>query len=263
MTQPSNGQPPVADKIAEFVRKAIVPGGVTAGGVGAFWSLLVKDDVGQAVASAAIGLGLSYGATLLKPVHNATQRRAGEVGKRIDEMTEGVINAATGFEGKYLQCQSWDCESERSEGVAQRDGIWEPFLKDVFVELQIDADTYLAGYESEKLRRSNPQTFGRQSIWDLLAASEKNTRYRQLAILAWGGYGKTTLLRHVAYSYGVEKEGVGKSPSTAPRLIPVLLVLRKYSKVIAQENPPTLPELINEHHIPALPECESTQASSS
>ncbi|MGB3789775.1 MAG: GUN4 domain-containing protein, partial [Phormidesmis sp.] len=173
-----------------------------------------------------------------------------------DEMAEGVINAATGFEGKYLQCQSWDCESERSEGVAQREGIWEPFLKDVFVELQIDADTYLAGYESEKLLRSNPQTFGRQSIWDLLAASEKNTRYRQLAILAWGGYGKTTLLRHVAYSYGVEKEGLGKLPSTALRLIPVLLVLRKYSKVIAQENPPTLPELINEYHIPALPKCD-------
>ena len=262
MTQPSNGQPPVADKIAEFVRKAIVPGGVTAGGVGAFWALLVKDDVGQAVASAAIGLGLSYGAAMLKPFHVATQRRVGHVGKRIDEITEGVIASATGFEGRYLRCQASDCELLGAEGVAQRDGIFEPLLKDIFVELQIDSSASLPGFERQLERKARVQPEGeglaRQTIWSLLAESKRQKAYRQMAILAWGGYGKTTLLKHVAYRYGI-----GEVPQGAPKLVPVLLVLRKYRKQIAPSNsqdmPLTLPELINQHHIPSLPEAHLLQ----
>ncbi len=158
MTQPPNGQPPVADKVAEFVREAIVPGGVTAGGVGVFWALLVKDDVGQAIASAAIGLGLSCGAAMLKPFHVATQRRVGHAGKRIDEITEGVIASATGLEGRYLRCQASDCESFRGEGMAQRDGIFEPLLKDIFVELQIDSSASLPGFERQLERKVSVQS---------------------------------------------------------------------------------------------------------
>ncbi|MEL7357519.1 MAG: GUN4 domain-containing protein [Cyanobacteria bacterium J06560_6] len=261
MTQPSTPQPPVADKIAEFVRKAIVPGGVTAGGIGAFWSLFIKDDVGQAVASAVIGLGLSYGAAMLKPFHEATRRRADYAGKRIDQITEGVIASATGFEGRYLRCQASDCESLRAEGMAQRDGIFEPLLKDIFVELQIDGSASLPGFERQLERRLERKVamplasegFARQTIWSLLAESKQQKAYRQMAILAWGGYGKTTLLKHVAYRYGI-----GEVPQGAPKLVPILLVLRKYRKWIVPSTPedtlPTLPELINQYHIPSLPE---------
>ncbi|MEO1386925.1 MAG: GUN4 domain-containing protein [Cyanobacteria bacterium J06634_6] len=261
MTQPSNPKPPVADKIAEFVRRVIVPGGVTAGGVGAFWSLLVKDDMGQAVAAAVIGLGLSYGAAMLKPFHEATRRRADYAGKRIDQITEGVIASATGFEGRYLQCQASDCESLRAEGMAQRDGIFEPLLKDIFVELQIDGSASLPGFERQLEGRLERKTvmpltsegFARQTIWSLLAESKRQKAYRQMAILAWGGYGKTTLLKHVAYRYGI-----GEVPQGVPMLVPMLLVLRKYRKWIVPSTPedtlPTLPELINQYHIPSLPE---------
>jgi hypothetical protein len=91
----------------------------------------------------------------------------------------------------------------------------------------------------------NPE---RRDIWQLLADSTQNKAYRQLAILAWGGYGKTTLLKHVAYCYGT-----GTTPSGTPKLVPVLLVLRKYSKLIVQESSLALPALINHHHIGRLP----------
>lgn len=69
-----------------------------------------------------------------------------------------------------------------------------------------------------------------------------------MAILAWGGYGKTTLLKHIAYLYGT-----GQAPRSAPRLIPVLLVLRKYRDILSQAQPPSLPDLITQHHLPSLP----------
>ncbi len=47
---------------------------------------------------------------MLKPFHAANQRRAGHVGNVIDEATERTFTKATGFEGKYLACQAWDCE---------------------------------------------------------------------------------------------------------------------------------------------------------
>ena len=247
-------QPPAADKSAEFVRKAIVPVGVTAGGLGAFWLLLVKDDVGQAVASAIIGLGLSYGAAMLKPFHDANRRRADYAGKRIDQITEGVIAAATGFEEKYLRCQASDCESVRAEGLAQREGIFEPLLKDVFVELQIDSAARLPGLSAKALRQLEMEGVCKQSIWDFLVDSRREKAFRQLAILAWGGYGKTTLLKHVAYRYGV-----GDVPSGAPKLVPVLIVLRKYRDVFASGVSPDLPEFIVQHHIPDLPEAYQLQ----
>ena len=46
---------------------------------------------------------------------------------------------------------------------------------------------------------------------------------RQMVILAWGGYGKTTLLRHIAYTYSTKQQG---RYNVKPQ-IPVLLVLRK------------------------------------
>ena len=195
MADPSAPKPPVADQLAELLRKVIVPGGATVGGIGAFWELFISNDgdVLTAVASAGIGLGLSYGAAMLKPFHDANQRRAGHVGHVINEATERTFAKATGFESKYLECQAWDCESVRSEGVRQQEGIFEPLLKDVFVELQIDSSASLAGFETQ-LQSAMQEGLERQlnqSIWDLLTTVKRQKAFRQMAfrqmaILAWG-----------------------------------------------------------------------------
>ena len=89
------------------------------------------------------------------------------------------------------------------------------------------------------------------NIWQLLAMANRDLVYSQIAILAWGGYGKTTLLRHVTYALGKNKQ-----PATVPRYLPVLLLLRKYRDLLSQEKPPNLPELIATHHVPSLPVSE-------
>lgn len=262
MAEPSNQSPksPFNEQVADVVLKVIMAGSFAGGGFGAFWSLFKESDLPKAIASAVIGVGLAYGAKLLLPVHQGIERRLEGAGKaidgRFDQITEQMIASATGFEGKYLRCQASDCESVRAEGVRQREGLTEPLLKDVFVELQIDSSASLAGFETQLNRVARPgnERPFTQSIWDLLAASNRHKALRQMAILAWGGYGKTTLLKHVAYCYGS-----GQAPKGAPKLVPVLLALRKYRKQLVQAEPPTLPELINQYHIPSLPESHQLQ----
>ncbi len=253
MTQPPNPKSPLNEQIADIALKVIMAGGVTGGGIGAFWSLFKESDVPKAIASAVIGVGLAYGAKLIAPVHKGNQRRLERVGQALDsgldQVTETMIVAAKGFENKYLRCQASDCESVRAEGMAHRDDIFEPLLKDVFVELQIDSTGQLPGFSAEVAHQLNAGMTAKQTIWDFLAAAKQEKAYRQLAILAWGGFGKTTLLKHVAYCYGM-----GEVPPGVPTLVPVLLVLRKYRAQLTQAQPLSLPALINEHHILDLPE---------
>ncbi|MGB3299125.1 MAG: GUN4 domain-containing protein [Phormidesmis sp.] len=262
MAEPSHqsSKPPFNEQVADIVLKVIMAGSFAGGGFGAFWSLFKESDLPKAIASAVIGVGLAYGAKLLLPVHKGNERRLERAGKAIegglDQITERAIASATGFEGKYLRAQASDCESVRSEGVRQREGLAEPLLKDVFVELQIDSSASLAGFETQLKRvvQTGTQRPFTQSIWDLLVASNQHRAFRQMAILAWGGYGKTTLLKHVAYCYGS-----GQAPKGVPKLVPVLLALRKYRKQLMQAQPPSLPELINQYHIPSLPESHQLQ----
>ncbi|MGD1863258.1 MAG: GUN4 domain-containing protein [Phormidesmis sp.] len=265
MTQSPNHQPPLGDQISEVIRQVLKPGGVAVGSGVAFWQLLANDSAGKAIVSFLIGAGTSYGARMLKPLHEKNLETADQVGEAIGgvgeafgEVTQRAITAASGFEGRYLLCQASDCESLRAEGMAQRDGIFEPLLKDIFVELQIDGSASLPGFERQLDQAAEmplgAEGFAKQTIWSLLAESKRRKPFRQLAILAWGGYGKTTLLKHVAYRYGI-----GEVPQGAPKLVPVLLVLRKYRKQILQDASLMLPVLINQHHIPSLPEAHRLQ----
>ncbi|MGB7250165.1 MAG: GUN4 domain-containing protein [Phormidesmis sp.] len=236
--------------IVDAALKVIMTGGVAGGGFGAFWSLFRENDLPKAIASAVIGISLAYGAKLLVPVHEGNQRRLEKAGKAIDEtlddVTEKAIIAATRFEDKYLLCQASECQAFRSEGLAHHDGIFVPLLKEVFVPLALDLSGSLPGFNSKHsgLTVENRQ---KQSVWDFLAETRKVDAFRQLAILAWGGYGKTTLLKHIAYLYGTKQQ-----PEGAPKLIPILLILRTYRDVLTMDKPPTLSELINVHHIPNL-----------
>ncbi|TVP67128.1 MAG: NACHT domain-containing protein [Leptolyngbya sp. LCM1.Bin17] len=162
---------------------------------------------------------------------------------------------------KYLKCQADECLYNEVEGYRQPEDIKVPLLEEVFVPLELsgtfslnpdgdvipmqmgsnhpDADKLLA----KQLKQ------GSLNIWDLLIRAQKDPAYRQLAILAWGGYGKTTLMKHVTFTYARQRQRRYK----APKLIPVLLYLRKWRDVIAQAEAPSLPDLIANHHIPGLP----------
>jgi GUN4-like/NACHT domain len=239
------------DKIADIAVKVFMAGGIAGGGLGAFWSLFKDSDVPKAIASAVIGLGISYGAKLLQPINKGNEERLEKAGKAIDKAIDGatnqIITKASGFEDRYLDCQMWDCQAVRSEGVAQYEGIFAPLLEEVFVPLALGTDALAPGF---KFEAGTIEPFADLNIWQFLAKAEKEPNFRQLAILAWGGYGKTTLLKHIAYIYATKKyDRYG-----VPKRIPVLLAFRKYRDLLSQDEPPSLPVLIAQYHIPSLPE---------
>ena len=253
MTQDSGPQPPVNERLAAIALKVISAGGITAGGAGAFWQLFKQEDIPKAIASAVIGLGIAYGAKLLTPIHKGNEERLEAAGKKINETIGRTGERLTygSFEDWYLQCQAWACQSYRPEGMAQHEGIFTPLLEEVFVPLDLDLSGNLPGFKlpSRPFAMTELNKVRDLNIWHFVRQGKQTRPFRQLAILAWGGYGKTTLLKHVAYMYGTQQQGKFQ----VPKRIPVLLVLRKYRDLLSQENPPSLPELITQHHIPNLP----------
>ena len=243
---------PLNEQLADLVVKVIRPGGITCGGVGAVWFLLIQSDVPKAIASAVIGVGLSYGAKLLQPLHEGNQRRLASFGKTLDTAVDQAIadgktlvtQPQKRFEDQYLERQVYDCQAVRADGIAQQPGIFTPLLKEVFVPLELVPNAVSPGLRQAVFDRFLTTL----DIWALLARTTNEPMFRQLVILAWGGYGKTTLLKHIAYLYGTRQQ-----PRSAPKLIPFLLVLRKYRDRLSQDNPPSLPDLITQHHVPDLP----------
>jgi hypothetical protein len=133
--------------------------------------------------------------------------------------------------------------------MAKISGIFTPMLDQVFVPLELNRSPLSPGWQTLEIREAEDPT--RVDIWHLLARASRDPMYSQMAILAWGGYGKTTLLRHIAYTLGKNQQN-----QQVPCLVPVLLLLRKYRELLTQENPVDLPTLIEQHHIPSLPDAE-------
>lgn len=255
MTAPdSDPKPPLSEQIVDLLIKILRPGGITAGGMGAAWFLFIDSDIPKAIASAGIGVLISYGAKLLQPIHRGTERRLEQLGtaadRGIDRVGEAVVAKITSVEDRYFASQAADCEICHTEGLGKISGIFTPMLEQVFVPLELDRSALLPGWN--QLAVSDLlEEFASIDIWRLLARATKDPIYRQIVILAWGGYGKTTLLRHIAYTFGKKQQY-----SEVPTFIPVLLLLRKYRNLLTQDDPakiPDLPTLIEQHHIPGLP----------
>ena len=175
--------------------------------------------------------------------------------KKLDEAIRWQL---AGTDDKYLRCQGNACLYHSTEGLAS---TFKPLLKDVFVPLDLSGDFFRGvdgeplpmrpGFKWDKQIIEQLNQKGDLRIWNVFKRAKQYPGYRCLAILAWGGYGKTTLLRHITYTYTQKRHQKYK----APKLLPVLLYLRKWQKVIAQEKL-DLPTLIEKHHIPSLPEGE-------
>ncbi len=248
------------DQLSEITVKVLMTGGISAGGVGAFWSLFKESDIPKAIASGVIGLGITYAASLLSPLHQGNKRRLGKAGNKLDKSIDELVNQlqakATGAEEAYLLAQALDCRDYKTEGMGKRDRIEIPLLDEVYVALVLDSSAVKAGLATQRQNQSIQQE---QCIWDFLQFVKEEPAYRKLAIIASGGSGKTTLLKHLAYTYGSRQHKLG-----VPMLIPVLLLLRSYRKILTQDKPPSLPELVMQNHLKDLaklsPKLERLQA---
>ena len=259
MTNPKQPQQqPKASNFQDKLAAALMAGGIGGGGLGAFWAALVKDDIPKAIASAVIGLGITYGASLLKPIDQGNRRRLGNVGQAVDHAIEDGLDrlfaTATKAEDAYLACQALDCRDYKSEGMGKRDRIMTPMLQEVFVPLELDSSRVPAGL---KFDVQSFEALQKQGIWYYLQQIRQEATWRQMAIIAWGGYGKTTLLKHLAYMYGSKAYEQADFGYRVEPLIPVLLPLRQYRELLSQDNPPDLPTLVMEHHVKQLAELDA------
>jgi hypothetical protein len=255
MTQPASQPPELYNQLAEVVIKVLEPGGVSIGGLYGLWAWLVQDEVATAIASALIGFCFSYAAKLLEPIHQGNQRRLAGMGQAaetaIDENLQRLLAKATKAEDAYLLCQALDCRDYKPEGMGARDRTFIPMLHSVFVPLELDVGAIAPGLQKFHLQRLKatgelPELY----VWDLLKQAQHEPTYRQLAIVAWGGFGKTTLLKHLAYVFGSQQH----RDYDVPFWVPFLLPLRAYRKVFAGTPNLSLPDLIMHYHVESLAE---------
>jgi predicted NACHT family NTPase len=178
-----------------------------------------------------------------------------------DKLDQAVKWQFAGTEANYLKCQGLEVSQSKIEGLS----TFKPSLKDVFIPLELSGDFWRSpdGYNlpmpmgfhsaqevSEFLEKSNEFR-----IWDILRGCPRNNSDRSIVIQAWGGYGKTTLLRHVTYIYCHQlyrKAPYSTRQGKVPKLLPVLLPFRQWQETIYNEKP-DLPILIEKFHIPSLP----------
>jgi hypothetical protein len=162
---------------------------------------------------------------------------------------------------KYRRAQANACRYYLVEGVGKN--RWNPatMLAEVYVPLKLSGRLSLGFHQGDfeemaqsgggaELAKENAKAKP-QYIWDLLRQVKQQPEYRQMAIIAPGGFGKTTLLRHVTYRYSYEPHRICREKQV-PKLIPVLLYLRDCRGMIDKADAPDLPTLIVEHHLQNL-----------
>ena len=181
--------------------------------------------------------------------------------EKVDKTIKETIKwQLAGVEDKYLKLQGNTCKDFTTEGY-KPSNIFVPLLNEVFVPLDLSNNFYrnLQGEslplpQGLKWDKSTLELIDKEGlkIWDVLKQANKYPAFKRLAVIAWGGFGKTTLLRHITYIYIKKKE----KRYQAPKLLPVLIFFRKWQKTIATENDLDLPTLIEIYHIPNLPESE-------
>jgi len=268
MTQEPESDKPkltIQEQLINFAAIVIKNGGLVGGGAGAAWVYFKESDIPKAIASALFGLLISYGGTLLKPIDEGNKRRLKAIGDAADQGIDrvgGNIAASwqsLGFEAKYLKCQEWDCHEDNVVGMREDDNlpINNPLLSEVFVPLALSSDSIASGYEF----RDRGEDCQQMQIWELLSQVKQDNRLRQISIRAWGGYGKSTLLKHLAYIYSTGEYGKGEYRKyKAPKFVPFLLYLTGCWQEITKENPPNLIELLTTFHIGRLNKIRELEA---
>jgi predicted NACHT family NTPase len=162
---------------------------------------------------------------------------------------EAIRWQLSGFEAKYLECQRWACVGDEPIGLENvGDGVSYSPLQEIFVPLELSVNSQLGGYAKwrSKLTGDDPYI---SSIWEVLQQVKRNPIYHQMLIRAKGGYGKTTLLKHLTYAYC---QG-NYHRYHAPKLIPFLIILATHWQNFAADNAPNLPDFLTKIHLSNLP----------
>ena len=180
---------------------------------------------------------------------------AGAIGNGWKNVVETCQWYGSGFTKQYLKDQAVDYRDLDTEGFRPT-ALRIPMLREVFVPLRLSSPMKrefspkdLTQRELKQLQKEERDSL---DIWDLLRRSKQEPYYRQLVIKARGGYGKTTLLQHIALIYGTGEYRHRKF--RAPKRVPFLIRLRTYRREIEAQTIAPLPKLIHRHHLKELAE---------
>ncbi|BAY20238.1 hypothetical protein NIES21_61080 (plasmid) [Anabaenopsis circularis NIES-21] len=143
------------------------------------------------------------------------------------------------FQAKYYKNLVYTYRTYRTQGL-KTPGAFTPDLGKVFVPLRVSSKSPI------QMSRGliQKETSGNLKIWDFLAGTNVQPAYRCMVVIAPPGYGKTTLLEHLSLTYA--KNLQRQQHNLAPKLIPILLYLRKVSDKIKSSQDPNLAQLITE-----------------
>ncbi|MGF2034960.1 MAG: GUN4 domain-containing protein [Nostoc sp. CmiVER01] len=150
------------------------------------------------------------------------------------------------FKHKYKKQLKDDCTEYENRGI-NKGGFK---LEDVFVPLKMEPkavekmsqNILTAQPDDKEISQNLFNPLEQQKIGDLLFKMASNNACKRLAILGAPGSGKSTLLRYITLRYATSQQS--KLHSKAPKLIPVLLILREVYSHIIQQPQPTLAEVI-------------------
>jgi hypothetical protein len=205
---------------------------------------LWKEAAAYFAAAAGVWLVIKIGKKLAPKLDNLLDWG---IGNTETALVDGFAAVRSDFTRTFLRQQAQLNEEFITEGYTpDRTAI--PMLEEVFVPLELSGE--VGGRVSVLVKNPDYKALseGSLSIWELLRRSRKDRAFRHMSILAKGGMGKTTLLRHIALIYGQRKQRRYR----APNLVPILLRLRYWVDELSSEKPPTLPGLISNYLVPAL-----------
>lgn len=129
------------------------------------------------------------------------------------------------------------CRDYQIQGLKTR-GPFVFDLEKVFVPLRFSPESPQR-IDANMIKQTNPE--GSFNIWDLLAKSNQSN-CRCTAVIGPPGSGKTTLLQHLTLTYG--KQAQRCHHRQAPRLLPILLLLREHHKQICAQPDLKLSDLL-------------------
>ncbi|MDJ0659215.1 MAG: GUN4 domain-containing protein [Crocosphaera sp.] len=210
MTEEPKKDPQLSQQLTDALIKLIVVG---SGGSSLYF--LFTDSIPKALIAGVIATGASLLTNFWEGVIGVLKPRSkslGEAtGKAIDRSLSGLTSQFSNFQELYLESLKTYCYGLEIEGFQDLPGL---ALKDVFVPLNVQSKDGIIQQ-------------GFKEIWDFLPSQQAvKSPHRRIIVIADPGFGKTTLMRHLAYAYTI-----GNYRNTK-YFIPILLRFRDiYSQI--------------------------------
>ncbi len=208
--------------------------------------VMAGERVTQAIISFGVTVILALWASLSEGFIRGVKKKADEKGQAfgeafvefiVEDLPQNLKWKLSRFEKRYRQSLIDYCRDLKIEGF--KIGLPVLDLEDVFIPLKLVTEIP-ENIPKDIIADCQIKARQEQRIWDFLAKSSQISSFRDIAILAPPGYGKTTLLQYLTLIYAKKLH----RRYQAPYFIPILLFLRDLRGDILPEQPPDLPELI-------------------